>query len=125
MKAENEFPKAIPEFNGFKAGDCVKVKSGIKDPDNEKLIIGDWCGRIKEIYEDGIELIKWDSITIRAMLRIALCFANPPIHNSFAYAQITLYCSAAFTIIGNHPDGLPLEFRIEFTTSFFHGRLLG
>lgn len=67
MDVENEYPKSISEMNGFKAGDCVKVKNGIKDPDDEKTHIGNWCGRIKEIYDDGIALIVWDSISIRAM----------------------------------------------------------
>lgn len=64
---KDESPKAVSELNGFKAGDFVKVKDGIKDPDDDKIPIGNWCGRITEIYDDGIAEIKWDSITIRGM----------------------------------------------------------
>ncbi|HBM15727.1 MAG TPA: hypothetical protein DD381_05195 [Lentisphaeria bacterium] len=64
---KDESPKAVSELNGFKMGDFVKVKDGIKDPDDDKTTIGNWCGRIAEIYDNGIALIKWDSITIRGM----------------------------------------------------------
>lgn len=64
---KDESPKVVSELNGFKAGDFVKVKDGIKDPDDDKITIGNWCGRIIEIYDDGIAEIKWDSITIRGM----------------------------------------------------------
>ena len=64
---QEEIQKAVEELNGFKSGDSVKVKNGINDPDDEKQDISGWCGRLKEIYDDGIALIKWDSITIRSM----------------------------------------------------------
>lgn len=67
MNIEDEYAKPVLEMNEFKAGDCVKVKNGIKDPDDEKVIIGNWCGRIKEIYDDCIALIEWDSLTIHEM----------------------------------------------------------
>jgi hypothetical protein len=67
MSIDGESPKQVAEMNGFETGDCIKVKDGIKDPDDEKTIIGNWCGRIKEIFDDGIALIEWDSLTIREM----------------------------------------------------------
>ena len=67
MTSKDEPPKTVAELNGFKTGDSVKVKSGIRDPDNDKIVIGGWCGRIREIAEDGIVLIEWDGIAIRSM----------------------------------------------------------
>lgn len=66
-KTTDEYSKTVAELHGFKKGDFVKVKDGIKDPDDDKITIGNWCGRITEIYDDGIADIKWDSITIRGM----------------------------------------------------------
>ena len=51
----------------FKIGDSVKVKAGIKDPDNPELVIGGWQGRVKEIRDDGIVMVTWDSIALKAM----------------------------------------------------------
>jgi len=67
MKTESENPKPVPEMNGFKPGNSVKVKCGTVDPDDGKTQIGGWVGRIKEICDDGLAEIEWDSITIRAM----------------------------------------------------------
>jgi hypothetical protein len=64
---KREIPKAVSEMNGFKIGDSVMIKSGTKDPDNEKESIGGWCGRIKELYNDSFVLIKWNSKTIQEM----------------------------------------------------------
>jgi len=57
----------------LKIGDCVRVKDGLKDPDNEYFEIGGWQGRVVEIDdesdEDGNTLItiEWDSLTLKQM----------------------------------------------------------
>jgi hypothetical protein len=54
----------------FKAGDSVKVKEGITDPDSDMDISG-WQGRILEIDKGDagqpLFLIEWDSHTLKAM----------------------------------------------------------
>ena len=49
-------------------GDTVKVKKGVKCPDDASISIGGWQGRIISIEENLIG-IQWDSITIGAMPR--------------------------------------------------------
>jgi len=55
----------------IKPGDSVKVKKGVRCPDQEELPIGGWQGRVFEIEKDedgGILIgIKWDSITLKNM----------------------------------------------------------
>jgi hypothetical protein len=57
-----------------KIGDSVRVKKGIKDPDNPEKLIEDCQGRVIEVYEEILEGndtpdvmidIAWDSITLQ------------------------------------------------------------
>jgi hypothetical protein len=54
----------------FEAGDCIKVKEGIKDPDSNVDISG-WQGTILEIAEgesgQTLILVAWDSHTLKEM----------------------------------------------------------
>jgi Calcium binding len=59
-----------------KIGDSVRVKKGIKDPDNPEKSIEDCQGRVIEVYEEILEGsttpdvmidIAWDSITLQSM----------------------------------------------------------
>jgi hypothetical protein len=50
----------------FRVGDCVRVNSGVRDPDFG-IDVGGWQGRIREPEEDGIVLIAWDSVTLTNM----------------------------------------------------------
>jgi len=47
-------------------GNSVVVNDGVDDPDFGSDISG-WQGRIKEIDEDGLILIRWDSFTMKQM----------------------------------------------------------
>lgn len=47
-------------------GDSVVVRSGVLDPDLGIDISG-WQGKISDIYDDGLLLIAWDSITLQQM----------------------------------------------------------
>ncbi len=51
----------------FKIGESVRVKTGIKDPDNPEQDIGGWQGRVTEVLDDGIVMIAWDSITLQSL----------------------------------------------------------
>lgn len=53
----------------FRVGDCVKVRTGVKDPDFEMDISG-WQGRITvidEFEDETIAAIQWDSVTLKNM----------------------------------------------------------
>jgi Calcium binding len=61
-----------------KIGDSVRVKKGIKDPDNPEKLIEDCQGRVIKVYEEILEGndvpdvmidIAWDSITLENMDR--------------------------------------------------------
>jgi hypothetical protein len=55
--------------NSFQIGDTVVVKAGVKDPDLDGDI-GGWQGRIEAFYpEVGTALIRWDSVTLKAVPR--------------------------------------------------------
>jgi hypothetical protein len=51
---------------GFKVGDVVVVKAGVKVPDFDAEI-GGWQGRILDVYEDNPPTlhIKWDSLSLK------------------------------------------------------------
>ncbi|MFQ5599900.1 MAG: calcium-binding protein [Candidatus Krumholzibacteriia bacterium] len=52
----------------FEIGESVKVKAGVKSPDDASLSIAGWQGRIIEIGEDKETIgIRWDSITLSEM----------------------------------------------------------
>lgn len=48
----------------FTIGDSVKVKRGIKCPDDKSVDVSGWQGRIFDIEDDLIG-IRWDSITLK------------------------------------------------------------
>lgn len=50
----------------LRVGGCVRVNSGVRDPDFG-MDIGGWQGRIREPEEEGIVLVAWDSITLKNM----------------------------------------------------------
>ena len=58
---------SIKKKTRFEIGDSVKVKLGIKDPDNPEQDIGGWQGRVTEVLDDGIVMIAWDSITLQSL----------------------------------------------------------
>lgn len=57
----------------FKIGDSVKVKDGVKEPDNEEFEMGGWQGRVieveHEIDDEGNTMItiEWDSLTLKQL----------------------------------------------------------
>ena len=46
--------------------DSVKVNPGVIDPDFDFDISG-WQGRVEEIFDSGLVLIRWDSVTLAKM----------------------------------------------------------
>lgn len=59
------------KFTDYKMGDCVKVRKGVLDPDNNEYSIEGWQGRIiwesTSEQDEPIFLIKWDSLTLKNM----------------------------------------------------------
>jgi len=55
----------------LQVGSPVVVKSDTVDPDFD-IDIGGWQGRVMEIDYGGTALIRWDSITLRAMSKYLL-----------------------------------------------------
>ena len=54
----------------FKAGDKVRVRHGVPDPDFADIPLGGWAGTVKEIEQAKGEityLIVWDRTTLRGM----------------------------------------------------------
>jgi hypothetical protein len=49
-----------------KLGDSVAVKPGIADPDFGTDISG-WQGRVEEVLDEVLILIRWDSLTLQEM----------------------------------------------------------
>ena len=75
MSKRIRYPKKTqPGFQNpitdLKVGDCIVVKSGVKDPDYG-IDIGNWQGRITEIefYQPGQVTImfQWDSLSLKRM----------------------------------------------------------
>ncbi len=58
----------------YRIGDSVRVKPGVRDPDNPDFDIGGWQGRVKDVaHANDPKMptigIEWDSATLRAMLK--------------------------------------------------------
>lgn len=54
----------------FAPGSQVRVRYGVKDPDNPDMPIGGWCGTVVEVDADGPAsgyLVEWDRRTLDAM----------------------------------------------------------
>jgi hypothetical protein len=68
--AESELHRMSLPDNEFKAGDSIRVKEGVNDPDSDADISG-WQGRILEIAEDEsgqpLVLVAWDSHTLKSI----------------------------------------------------------
>ncbi|ABR49490.1 hypothetical protein Amet_3362 [Alkaliphilus metalliredigens QYMF] len=79
------------ELRGFKMGECVKVKNGILDPDNDEYCIANWQGRIIEEFvgddDTPIYLIKWDSITLK---QIPASFIEESIREDLEWGEMYL-----------------------------------
>jgi Calcium binding len=61
----NESP-ANPSASSFHAGQKVRVRAGIVDPENPDLTIGRWCGTVDEIdpsESPPMYLVRWDRRT--------------------------------------------------------------
>lgn len=75
----------------FKIKDSVKVKPGVKDPDNENFDLSGWQGRIKEIEgsapDEIIVTIAWDSVTLRAMPK---AFVEESIRDGYDFSEMSL-----------------------------------
>lgn len=75
----------------LKINDSVKVKHGIKDPDNEQFDLANWQGRIIEINASNaaevLVTIAWDSLTLRAMPKQ---FVEESIRDGLDFAEMTL-----------------------------------
>ena len=61
----------LQEQPAFHLGDSVAVIDGVTDPDNEKVEIGGWQGRIGEVDQEDennpLFLVQWDAPTLRGM----------------------------------------------------------
>jgi hypothetical protein len=62
--------KAESVSSRFKAGDKVRVKHGVRDPDFSDIPLGGWAGAVKEVHQAEGEttlLVAWDQATLRGM----------------------------------------------------------
>lgn len=75
MSKRIRHPKKTPPISknpttDLKVGDCIRVKSGVKDP-NYGFDIGDWQGRVTEIetYQPPqlTIMFQWDSLSLKSM----------------------------------------------------------
>lgn len=75
----------------LKINDSVRVKPGIKDPDNEQFDLGGWQGRIIEIDDSApsevLVTIAWDSQTLREMPKQ---FVEGSIRDGLDFSEMTL-----------------------------------
>jgi len=54
----------------FQAGDKVRVKYGVRDPDFPDIPLGGWAGTVKEVHQAEGEttlLVAWNRATLRGM----------------------------------------------------------
>ncbi len=61
-------PDSVP--SGFKPGDKVRVKYGVRIPDFPDIPLGGWAGTVKEVEEEKDQttfLIAWDRATLKGM----------------------------------------------------------
>ncbi|WP_300464449.1 hypothetical protein [Desulfobacula sp.] len=70
----------------FKAGDSVRVKPNVQDPDFGDEISG-WVGRIIEIENESI-LIQWDSLTLAS---IPVSIINQCEQDGLDWSRMNLY----------------------------------
>ena len=75
------FPKGAQPESPIKIGDNVKVKEGVKDPDDEEYSIAGWQGWVVEVYDEDLSednkenlqfMLAWDSVTLKNIPRTRL-----------------------------------------------------
>ena len=75
------FPKGAQPESPIKIGNNVKVKDGIKDPDDEDYSIAGWQGWVVEVYDENLAaetaenlqfMVSWDSVTLKNIPRTRL-----------------------------------------------------
>ena len=75
------FSKGDKPESPIKIGDNVKVKEGIKDPDDEEYSIAGWQGWVVEVYDENLSaenaenlqfMVSWDSLTLKNIPRTRL-----------------------------------------------------
>ena len=75
------FPKGTQPESPIKIGDNVKVKEGVKDPDDEEYSIAGWQGWVVEVYDEDLSednkenlqfMLAWDSVTLKNIPRTRL-----------------------------------------------------
>jgi Calcium binding len=91
LKIRHIFVPSIYFHSMFKISDSVKVKPGVKDPDNEIFDLGGWQGRISAIEqsedEEPIVTIVWDSITLREMPKV---FIEKSLREGYDFEEMNL-----------------------------------
>ena len=75
------FSKGAQPESPIKIGNNVKVKEGIKDPDDEDYSIAGWQGWVVEVYDENLAaenaenlqfMVSWDSLTLKNIPRTRL-----------------------------------------------------
>lgn len=75
------FSKGAQPESPIKIGNNVKVKDGIKDPDDEDYSIAGWQGWVVEVYDENLAaenaenlqfMVSWDSVTLKNIPRTRL-----------------------------------------------------
>ena len=75
------FQKGAQPESPIKIGDNVKVKDGVKDPDDEEYSIAGWQGWVVEVYDEDLSednkenlqfMVSWDSVTLKNIPRTRL-----------------------------------------------------
>ena len=75
------FSKGAQPESPIKIGNNVKVKEGIKDPDDEDYSIAGWQGWVVEVYDEDLSednkenlqfMLAWDSVTLKNIPRTRL-----------------------------------------------------
>lgn len=52
---------------GFKTGDRVRVRPGIRDNDYPDMPMGGWAGTIAEVHDDGMYTVRWTEETMTSI----------------------------------------------------------
>lgn len=75
------FSKGTQPVSPIKIGDNVKVKAGVKDPDDDEYSIAGWQGWVVEVYDENLDennienlqfMVSWDSVTLKNIPRARL-----------------------------------------------------
>ncbi len=70
----------------FKVGDSVKIKKGIRCPDDESLSIAGWQGWIIDTDGDLVG-IRWDSLTLKTLPKKYIRYCD---EEGFDWAELFL-----------------------------------